>query len=127
MLKDQAQLVAWCLGLLSTGTLTALVIMVRQHRAGRLVIDRRQVRVRVTGGLVLLAVWLLLGVLMLALDPLTQRREWVACFGAVMLLCVLLCALAMLDLRLLMLNRLRAESRLASETAKLWKQGQDGR
>lgn len=125
MLTEQAQLVTWCLGLLATATLTALGIMLRQWQAGRLVIDRRQLRVRLTGGIVLLAIWVLLGVLMLGLDPVAQRVAWVGCFGAVLLLCVLLFGLAMLDMRLLLLNRLRAESRLASETAKLWRQGRD--
>lgn len=126
MLTEHAQLVTWCLGLLATATLTGLGIMLRQWQAGRLVIDRRQLRVRLTGGLVLLAIWVLLGALLVGIDPLSQRRPWVGCFGAVLLLCVLLLMLAMLDMRLLVLNRLRAESRLASETAKLWKQGRDG-
>jgi len=126
MLTEQAQLVTWCLGLLATATLVALGVMLRQWRTGRLVIDRRQLRVRLMGGAVLMAIWVLLGALLLGLDPAAQRQAWVACFGAVLLMCVLLLVLAMFDMRLLLLNRLRAESRLASETAKLWKQGRDG-
>ncbi|MCC7493833.1 MAG: hypothetical protein IT204_15870 [Fimbriimonadaceae bacterium] len=115
MLTTGRDLTAVVLGLLITGTVTALVAMLRQHARGRLVIDQRQVLLRAVGSLLMIVLWCLVGLLLLGVDPRERPKLFLLCFYLTLLLACGLPFVALLDLRLLSLNKLRAEMRLTEE------------
>ncbi len=115
MLTEHRDLAALVLGLLISATVSGLLVLVRQQARGVGVLLPRQVQLRLLGGLLLLAIWGLLGFLLLGLKPLEQPEVFLFCFYVTLLLTCVLPFLALLDLRLLSLSRLRAEMRLSEE------------
>jgi hypothetical protein len=120
MLTNQPILVTWILGLLVSLTFAGLVVLLRQWQRGRLVIDGRQVLVRALGLVAMLAVWVLLGFMLLWISPTEQQRAFLLCYAGTALLALLLVLLAWLDLRLLALRRFQHEARLGMDLARLY-------
>lgn len=108
---------AWILGLLIFGTLSGMAVLVRQQLRGRLVIDRRQLAVRLSGGVVLLGIWAMIGWMLLFLPshPRAAREMFWPCFGGTALLALSLLGFVMLDLRLLVMNQFKHEMKLGRE------------
>ena len=107
------------LGLLLTGTVTALLVLWWQWRRGRTLLDRRQVGLRLLGGTLVAAIWLLLGAMLLAIRPLEQPLTFLSCFYVALGLAAVLPGVAWLDLRCLRRNRHRAEQRLTEDFIRL--------
>lgn len=112
--------IAWVLGMLIFATLSGMVMLIRQYQTGRLVIDRRQLAVRLSGGVAMLGVWAMLSLMLLYLPthPRAMREMYWPCFGATALLALSLFFLAMVDLRLLVLNQFKHEMSLGRELLK---------
>jgi hypothetical protein len=60
----------------------------------------------------------MLAMMLLFLDPQRQKAAFIACFVTCGVLCLLLAALALVDIRLVALQRLRAEAKLAGDLAR---------
>ncbi|NUP99504.1 MAG: hypothetical protein HUU35_06585 [Armatimonadetes bacterium] len=103
------------LGALLVGTITWMVLLWWQWRRGRTLFDRRQMLLRAGGGLVMLILWLLLGALLLVVRPLEQPRQALLLFYSALAVTLVLPFLALLDLRLLRLNRAREERQLTED------------
>lgn len=117
----------WVLGTLVVLTLSGLLAFLRQWRAGRLNLEPRQVGLRVTSGLIFTAIWVLLGFVSLLPDPAANVRTLAVLLAAVLFLCLALLVVGLLDARLVMVARVRAEARLAHEAAQALRERADDR
>ncbi len=128
-MTTEQTIVTSALGAAVVATLSGLAVLIAQWRRGRLIIDARQLAVRLAGGLVLLVIFVLLGFLgvyLPARPELAQRAFWPAFWATGLLACSLV-GFVLLDLRLLLANQLRHEMRFGAEMAELWKQRPDDR
>lgn len=128
-MTTEQTIVTAALGAAVVATLCGLAVLVAQWRRGRLIIDARQLAVRLAGGLVLLVIFVLLGFLgvyLPARPELAQRAFWPAFWITGLLACSLV-GFVLLDLRLLLANQLHHELRFGAEMAELWKQRPDDR
>lgn len=118
MLVEQRLAATWVLGLLTALTVSWMLILVRGWQTNRLLIDRRQLAARLLGLVALVGIWVLLGCMLLYLDPRTQVRALLLCFGGTLALTLLLAVVALVDWRLLRLQRLAREARLELEVSR---------
>ncbi|HIE51438.1 MAG TPA: hypothetical protein EYP85_06730 [Armatimonadetes bacterium] len=114
------------LAVVAIATIVGLVLEVVQWRAGRLLIERRQLLLRVLGGLLLLVTlaMLFVGVLLVEFrNPLQFAAYWGMCG----LLAVVLMGLALYDWRELAKQQLEQERKLAKELGRLLRAQQEPR
>lgn len=109
MLTDHQDIAVWVLGGLGVATLIGMALIAVQYQRGRSVLAPQQLIIRLTGGVVLLAIWGLLGALLLSISPVEQPRLFLGLFGSCGCLVLALPCLALLDLRHLLYTRLRHE------------------
>ncbi len=113
MVTQQA-LTAGVIGLLVAATLAALAVHALRWRRGELPLSREHFGLRVLGALVLVAIWLLIGTMLLA-EPLSHPGLFFGCFYAVLLLALALVLLAAVDLAWLRRRQERASLGLVEQ------------
>ena len=119
MLTDHRFLAAGILGALTVATVTGVFVLLRQWSTGRVDLDRRQVPLRVAAGVVILAIWFLIGVLLLEVDPSKEPRLFANCLGSTVLLTLTLPGFVLLDFRWVVLRRLREQHERTRELGQL--------
>jgi hypothetical protein len=117
MLAQYQVPITLAIGLLITATFIGMGLVVRQWRRGRALVPMPQVWLRLTGGLAIQGLWVMLAVLMLhpALpgNPALAMRLF---YGSLALVGVLP-ILALVDVWLTMRSQVRAEAQLTGEFA----------